>query len=411
MSDETDNAISESASNHSAFVADFPNRRFIYTDVEELVSHGFLSCDVCVSGVNLSLRSTFSDDHRLLVSRVGNRGTVRLWKEWAVAATTWLVDGQVLLGEHNTAPYVRSMLCRLPDNLIDILYAQYAGLFNRLTEALNRVEAYCYEEQSRGLWRLHGRTFPQTLGLGSCQNAVQRMWVAYNLAEDDRIARQEQWISARFVASAHNPKGVKQVASKDDMHQNMELSRRHSVVGSLYLKLTGRSSIQRGPKRAISVEDLVEEMARYRRGEKDEHDMIVEREKERIRNRYRQEEQQHEARMAELAEAGLNMPLLGGTQDSMVGLTLEQLREIQGSGPSGHRRTVSDTGNRDRLYERYVKNEIPVGTLRTDGTAAVDVPATNGSRESDRGGPVGDNSVPLSERIGNRRVVLLDDGE
>ena len=368
----------------AAFSADFPNRRVIYADVEELINKGFLKCMVDIGETQVCLRSVFTDDHDLLLSRIGVNGTVRMWKEWAVSATTYLIGGQVVLGELNAACYVRDVLREVPASCLDVLYTQYTGLFNRLTEALDRVEAFCYEDYSRGLWRTHGRTFPKVLGLSNCTNAVQRMWVAYNLAEDDRLHRQDQWNNARFMASATNPKGVRSIAEKDGQNQNMEMARRRSVIGNLYLRTTGRAHLQRGPRHSVTPEELIEEMAKYRRGERDAHDLIVEAEKERIRQRYAEDEAQHEARMAALDAEGLrNHPLMGGTDDTMIGLTAEQVDELRRQGgktTTPGRRVISDLGARDRLFERYIKDEIRVGVLGTNGRATV--------------APTPDNSVP-----------------
>lgn len=383
------------------------NRHRIYMDVEGLITPGFLSQQVVVSGIQIAMKSLSPGEMFLLHNRVGLEASSRDWSEWMIASSVWMVGGQVLIGDVNAPVVVRGMLETFPKSALDKLHSVFTALHNRVQKALSRVEAYCYEDYGRANWRMLGRGSParddiagvpgvSSLGL----NHVQRLWVAYNLAEDDRAAWNLEWAAAKLIASAASPKGVKKLNQKDDADRSLEESRRKTVIQRSYYEATGlRVGEESGMVvyRAVSPEELADEMNRWAHGERDAHDKVIESYKAKIRERHEQDRAAHEARMQELAnlqeeaaEAGI-APL--------VGYTIEQLRELRGaSGAPLQRRgtPVATSSGTDRLYDKYVASEIPVGGL-TDGGRAKAMPS-------------GADPKGLSEAVSGRQVRLTDDG-
>jgi len=382
-------------------------RRAIYDDVEELLIPGFLSQTVEAGGIQLSMKSLFPGEMYVLRNRLGRRITERLWREWAVATSTWMLDGQVLLGDVNAAVRVREAIRSLPGPALDSLFSVFMSLRNRMHIAASRVEAYCYEDFGRATWRMTGRKSPSrddvagVPGVSSLgMNHVQRLWVAYNLAEDDRQAWNLEWAAAKLIASASSPKGVKQLNQKDESDRNLENDRRQGVIRKAYYQASGRQIDEEDGmvvRRAVSADELANEMERWARGEHDPHDQIIEAYKNKIREQHEANRRAHEARMQavamlqeEAAEAGV-APL--------VGYTLDQLRELRG-GPEAplQRRgsAIMDSSSASRLYDKYLANEIRVGGLAEGGKSAP-LPT--------------ERSGGLADAVASRQVRYRDDGE
>lgn len=367
-------------------------RRFLYADVESLINVGFLSHQVRLAGKEVSLRSLSPGDVYLLRHRVGIDPTDQAWKAWTVATAFWMIDGVNLLDEPRTVPVVHKVIHRLPRLPLNALFYIVTGLFNRVSTAIQRTEAYCYEPYSRANWRFAGRLsparddytgIPGTSQLG--MNHVQRMWVAYNLAEDDRLEHIQQWQSAKFVASAMNPKGVKRVTRSDEsLRKREERRRRDAIALMIHQALHGREEMQSGEitvmvrgkpvvvprvKTARTVDELEEQMRMWVAGEKDWHDLVVDSYKNRIRGQFQEERDKRDALLPV-------QPGVTSTSTPLVGYTPEQIRELRPDliKKRGGGRRVFDGATGSVLYEKFVANDAKQGNLRADEFGVVELP-------------------------------------
>lgn len=356
--------------------AESDSRRAIYADLEELLIPGFLAQEVSLGGAELSLRTLFPSEASMMRHRVGLHGTARSWREWAVACSVWVLDGQVLLADPNAALSVRGAVRSVPQGALDALFSVYTTLHNRVRTALSRLEAFCYEDHSRGLWRMVGRGNPSVAagvpGVSALgMNHVQRLWVAYNLAEDDRVQWYAEWAAAKLVASAQAPKGIKKLNARDDGERKLEDERRQRVISDAFHEATGRRVGEQSRvvlHRAVTPDELSAEMERWVRGEKDQHDLVIDAYKDQIRVRQEADRRRHEERMRSLDDlvgAGVGV----AASASLMALTPEQLREFQtsrGASPQGGR-SIVDGSNAARLYDKYVASPVVPGGIGADG--------------------------------------------
>jgi hypothetical protein len=336
----------------------------VYDDVEELTFPGYLTTTVVASGVSISLRSLYPSDIIGLRTRTFAVQTNREWKEWAVASAVWEIDGQFVSVEDYNAPLrIRTFLQTMPSATLDMLFAATTHVRNRQTRALELLEAYCYEDQSRGRWRMYGRTLPEppVWVQRAGTNHLQRLWVAYNLAEDDRLQWDNEWYAAKTIAATTAPKWVKQINDQEESRWKQELERRRKVVES------ATQVVEVDPDAPVvyqhrTNEDLIEQMKRWQRGELDEHDRIVDAYKTNIRKAHDATAKAHEMRMAQLAEA---QDMLAAEAPALVAYTPEQLTQMGKNVPE--MRKVYDGSHPSRLYDRYLAADMPIGGLRPDG--------------------------------------------
>ena len=382
-------------------------RRPIYTDVEALLSPGFLSHSMAVSGVSLAMRSLSPGDAFLLRHRVGTKHTDREWRDWVLASSIWMVDGQPLLEDPHATHRVYRSIRALPRRVSDILFSVFTGLFNRVTLSMGRVEAFCYESFSRFMWRSAGRLpahrdeytgVPGSAKLGFSH--VQRMWLAFNLAEDDHERWLEQWAAAKLVASSMSPKGVKKISQYDDALREREQDRRRRVIEQVWMTAVGKAAVldarpQMVVYRASTADELVDEMRRWVAGEKDEHDIIVDAWKNRVRDGFRQQREEREDRARAIAHAQDAMESAGIEHRGLVGYTVDQLHNIVKDRPagSGGIKTVYENDHPSLLYHRYLEHDPSPGALSAGDSGLV---IDDGKRPRSLKDDVANRSVKLT---------------
>lgn len=365
-------------------------RRPLYADVEELISIGFLSHSVRVGSTTVSLRSLSPGDLHLLSHRCGKESTAQ-WKVWAVANSIWMIDGVSLLEDPHSVPWVYARVRQFPRGVLDILFSVLLGLFNRTNTALSRCEAYCYEPYSRAAWRMCGRQ-PGVQGIPGAErlglNHVQRLWVAYNIAEDDRDILLREWQAAKLVASAMSPKGIRKINESDERLQEREERRRRDVAERMVhmvlygheeepetawkVKVQGQEVEVPAVRIARTPDELEEQFRAWVAGEKDWHDLVVDTYKARIAALFNREQKERDEVLENLAEPGVQGGLGEGP---LVGYTPEQLREFRPdlltSRPGA--RWVADGSAPATMYEKYVAQEAQPGRLRADAHGVYEV--------------------------------------
>lgn len=368
------------------------NTDHVYDDVEGLLFPGYLTETVVASGVSVSVRSMFPSEYHYVQVRSASFTQSHEWKRLMVIQSVWEVDGHVVGGDDMPARRrLYDFTREWTGAVIDAVYSATSKVRWRVTEAAKFIEAYCYEDMSRNRWRTGGRRCPSVespswvSSLGS--NQMQRAWVGYNLAEDDRQRWDNEWYAAKTITSAMVPKWVKQVTDRETARWKTEEDRRRSVINRAR---TGRSEDQPSDGMVVvrhrTNDDLVEQMKRWQRGELDDHDTIVASYKEGIRQRHAEAAQRHAERMAEVERISAEVY---GQASTITGYTPEQLSEMGVAAPERTRR-IYDGSHPGRLYDKYLSTDIRVGGLRPDG----------------KGGEMTNPREPISDALGNRRVTM-----
>lgn len=391
-----------------------PEQRYpLYEDVETLIAPGFLSHPVSIEGVHLCLRSLGPGDQFVLRARVEN-STETEWRRWAVASAIWMVDGYVLLGDSNAAPWMMQRVRSMPRSAQGILFSLLMGLFARHNRAVDATESYCYESASRFRWKTYGGHSPGVHSgipgadhLGT--NSVQRIWTFHNEIEDQRIRDDALWEGFKLTASAQAPKGVKKIDQRDRQARQSEINRREALQDRFYytrigvMKPTddspGNGSRPQLSSFSKSTEDLEGEMYRWVSGQEDEHDQIVTDYKRRVAQAYEHEKR---ARAEQLAAFRAHQELQGAstTRSPLVGYTSDQLAAMlrdRGAGRPGMTVvTEGQQGIREHLYQKYIERAPDAGALRAvDGRLDV----------------ADDTGEDLTQQLAGRRVPFRTESE
>lgn len=423
MSDTEDN--SERSEELRRFYEDELNReayrrRFLYADVEPLLAQGFLTHTVLVQGVPITLRSLTDETSAHLRQRLHRNLLVGEWKRLVLAASTHSVGylSVPLLDRNAEYTLYRELYVELPIQYVNVLYSIFDGLSRRVNRALSIVEAYCYEPYSRSMWRgLVGNEGKPI------QNPVYRVWRAFNLAEDMRQADFGQWEHTRMFVSAMSSKGAKHLLNEEKKIKQREQDRRNGVIEETVTRiLSGSQSVERSavtvtldgetfevPRimSARTANDLMDEMERAVKGEKDYHDKVVERYKEGIRSRVETErsrrQEAYDTALA-LAHEDAQAPVSPSEVTPsvpLVGYTPEQLRQLNLVTSFTPRRQTADASHSTRLYDRYVQTAARVGWVGVKGVPEPAAPPSTTSAGEGEPPP-----SPLQQAIAARKPTL-----
>jgi len=301
-----------------------------------------------------------------------------------------------------------------------VLFTMVLRLAERVQLALDLLESYFYESESRELWKSEGRhilepafgvSWPSTI------NAVQKYWILYNTMEDERENREHQWTMVKFMVGPHAPKGIKKLSDKDRERERELRERRAKIQDRTFWEALGVIPKLRGKDREMSIrevrkaetfEELQEEMKNWVRGNLDDHDRIVESVKNRIRDEVQAREQMEidraEAlRVAMEEESNRNV----GKPEILRTLTPEEMDRFMRPQPV----QVYYGEGRNSAYEKYLATKtILPGNLEARGdtvapTVPIDMSRLN-QLLSEENGPKEDSSS-LQEVL-NHRIPRMD---
>ena len=348
-----------------------------YSDIRELLNPGFIAHPVDVNGTSVLLRSLGPGDFFLLRHRAATSLKNKTWKNWTLAMAIWMIDGQILLGDQSNIYRLYQMCQAIPKNVRDDMFSVFTGLMNRVDISLKRMESYLYETESRYIWKSEGtRMFeagviPGIPKLG--MNPVQKLWTFFNDLEDDQDTKRHDWATAKFLMSAHAPKGIKKLNASDDKHAQTEKVRRQRVLDLMFYQAEGlvldeEGNSLVGPIHSLqtvnTVEEMEAEMRSWVEGNRDFHDEVVLTTKASIRRKHDDADADQIRRIEEIRAAMDEEGIVEPSFSPVMGEAREAAaRRIQQKTPT---RVFSDNTH-NSAYDKYIKEDAEVGALAVRG--------------------------------------------
>lgn len=332
-------------------------RRVNYRDVESLLIDGFLSHSISVFDAPLTLRTLFPQELRDAVLATAHQGSYH-YQVFLVSRAIYCFSGY-FQRSRDICPELLDAVYHFPKRLLYRLFCEVQGLFFRYQRALSITQAFSYENYSRTHWYTYRGVPENCFGL---VNGVQTIWQYVNSIED-RFERSEvDWNHAKFIASAMSPKGVKKQNSKDENRRKRMTSEREEYIEkSLRYLSTKDESDKPILITAKTDEQLMEEYHRWVKGEQDEHDLIVQRYKDRIRQGMIDRQVEREKRI---------QSFMDGSERGIFSSTRVADGEFDRTGFTNVR-TLGHEGSQNRLYKRFVGREETGGQFYVDETGNV----------------------------------------
>lgn len=287
----------------------------VWTDLETYLFNGFLSSPAHLMGKTFVFKTVnhFELENVSLLRplRKAPPDVAAHYRAAFIAYSVVIVDGENTL--HRRSDHMAKLIrifSKIPPEVQDEIVTQLSSLNARASRLHPLVEVYVHENRSRYRW-LQLREIPVhspaatgiagTEGLG--MNYVQQTWTALNRLLDQREQMEAEWTNAKFIGSCFNGKGVRSVDERDRGRREQERREREDKKMSvLYRYLNRKAGKEEEPPatvklpdgrtatvskrfKAESVDDLADQLSASLSGEKDFHDLVVDRRMRQIQER------------------------------------------------------------------------------------------------------------------------------
>jgi len=342
----------------------------VYKDVEPLLFRGFLTQGVEINDVHFVFKSLNHHEFELIRMHGGSlkngTPTQRFWD-------TFLAYGVLMVDGINVLPNRDQHLSTLAKTFADFqssvkqrIVRHLSEINRRASNAVTLTECYATEKQSRYRWyqsknmdltstAITGISGTSNLGL----NWAQLIWRALNQFEDQKEDLEHNWDHAKFIGSCSAGKGISKIYNQDNQRRKQErediLSRKDELLRHvLFGEPMHSKQLKDGAVwvTARTTEELMNQLDRDLRGEKDWHDHIVQETEARMR-KTEEDRQQQMTSLARSRDAEFDgKPLVGGTD--MTGLTPVEVQERMVRQKQQEARATSDPSPwlHDEQFER-----------------------------------------------------------
>jgi hypothetical protein len=317
----------------------------VFRDVEPLLFRGFVYAQAVINEVPFVFKSLNHHEFEYLAlmgGLQGPRNIVARNLDYFLALGVLMMNGvNVLADRENWLPQIAEMFRSFGEGPRRKVVFHLSEINRRASRAVTLSEAFAIEPQSRLRWaQFQGLNLsaPSVTGFYGTDvlglNWGQLTWRAINHFEDRREQIEREWENSKFVASAMAGKGMAKVYAQDRRRRQTEreetLARRDRIIRFALLNESPSSGSKDGQNIVVArtVEELATQLERDLKGEKDWHDMVVDRYEQQarqaheqrieiIRNRY----QEHEAEFG-------NRGVVAGERDMrQQGYTQDEVRQ------------------------------------------------------------------------------------
>lgn len=253
-----------------------------YDCLECIIMQGFLTVGISMSDVYIVLKNITDKENSkisLYVDETKDRNNL-LFK---LCLSTYSVNGESIL--HNREDKLNSLF-KLYDSIPPIFLNKLVDTLRILNEifieSIEFLEGFCYSERSRYLWKVwkgsQNKMWWGTPGIDSIGlNSVQENWIMINQQLDAEDEYSKDFSLAILISSSFNAKGAKVVSTNYDTSRKELIELRDEIAKYGY----DRKRVEEQKKESDwtapvkSREDLVRELYRQMRGEKDRHDLFI----------------------------------------------------------------------------------------------------------------------------------------
>lgn len=260
-----------------------------YEIIERIIVNGFLTAEMRPDGCYLVMKNMTDHESTMLdifrdAKVPGEDVCCKL------AMCTFSLDGECFIASRGDVIHCLMNFWRdAPVSLVSSAVDAIRGINDRYYDVLSFLEGFCYTERSRYLWRIYKEGgVPGMLGARATgMNAVQENWAIVNRELDSEKDYEREFNLFLMVSSSFNPKGAKVLSRNYEVSRNEaeELRREIAKCGYDHKRVEEEKHKADWTVPIRSREDLVRELYRQMRGEKDRHDLFIDKWMEKQRER------------------------------------------------------------------------------------------------------------------------------
>jgi hypothetical protein len=281
-----------------------------YQALSDLIYKGFLLTGLKAAGKSFVFKTINEKEYKLIRLYSGFEDDKNYTNHFNInylIYSLFLVEGEnVLIKREEEYRKIFEFFYNMPNILCSNILTELMALRDTAFEAVEFIEGFSYTSRSRRIWRQCNNNYPNNeaftgipgtnrMGL----NVYQENWMLINKMLDEEERYNRDFSMSLFVASAHNPKGVRSVRSKFESNQQLAEKRRKRIarLGSIKKR---EWSPERWAAPVDTAEELVAELMRQMSGKKDRHDRFIEKHMEKIRQRAEEKTRKVEQKLEEI---------------------------------------------------------------------------------------------------------------
>lgn len=285
-----------------------------FGDLQVMLFQGFVTSpmDIGAGSVRVILKSLSPAEVRMadLYAEGVDGDNFQRRNLYLIASSIFLLNGaNVLSKRERVFEDLVSTFASLRPEMLTLIFMRIVQLAERSRACISQVEGFFAHPLSRQRWLAYqgqqlnqssvtGISGTELLGLNQCQE----VWIALNRIEDRRLVQESEWDNAKFVASTWS-KDVKRIDSRDrSRRKSLHQQRQYE-----FLKAAGIDVGSVGQKvrvSAESTEELLDQLNRSLSGQKDLHDLIVEKHERAMRESYERQQEELRALRAQHTDYG-----------------------------------------------------------------------------------------------------------
>jgi hypothetical protein len=254
-----------------------------YENLERIITYGFLSARVSFQGHDLLIKNISDKEYQQMLMFCSDKNSVKL-NLFNLAYCTISIDGVNLLEDRNEN--IREIM-RFYQRSSALFIIKIVDAINELNytylDSLDFLEGFSYSPRSRHLWTIvdpydrssyTGIRGLDVLGI----NSVVENWISINKRLDEEQAYGRDLNNTVLIVGASNYKSAKMLSKNYEAHTQELNELREEICKYGYdRKRVAENEKKRDAWTAPldSREDLVKELYRQMTGDKDKHDLYI----------------------------------------------------------------------------------------------------------------------------------------
>lgn len=337
-----------------------------YEDIREFIIKGGIHKQIYLPEVNFLVRLR-NPSSEALGWMFEYSPSVSQKRDCALLASSIVSVNGTPLRQEDWSDLASHFYKKMPAISVRHLFYSVVSLLGRAKRAHEYLEPFCYEDESRSLWRRWNadRSFGYSpVSFQTRLNEAQTSWVVWNQVEDERMETKTRWEQALLVASAFNGKSAKELSNRWNGEDSREKDYRERIKSLAREGKISTADTKAMRAKVETFDDLREEMKRWMAGEEDEHDRIVREHKDYMyakieEDRVRAEEasERNRQRLEDLSVLNAGAPIRAFSDEEIARLNLAPKRA----------KTSSEYEERfDHVKKRYIYAQETSGSLVVD---------------------------------------------
>jgi len=257
-----------------------------YNTLAEIIFKGFIVSDFYFDSNHIIFKTINDKEFELMKIYAGNTNSYdyqfRFNIYFLVFSLLIISNQNVLIDRDKHIDELFTLFSSLPQyilrKMIDLLNTEDA----RTLEASKYLEGFSYTDRSRSNWKIASETLltnPEFTGIPGTENigtnSCQESWILINKSLDNEEKYDTDFSMALLITSASNPKGARQIRNQHSGAVHGLEDRRAHLADIGYMDSKEWSS-KGWAARTDTAEELVAELDRQMKGQKDRHDLLIE---------------------------------------------------------------------------------------------------------------------------------------